>query len=208
MRIQYCVWAFLTLAVLLVPAITACDSGSSGGNDEEDIPEGILYLAGDVFDTLSLVFRQGANPANGDYPAGMTVANGAAEGDYAITLANYSPEDSDAVVNGSAVIEITDTDPYRVSITGTINLADADYSQATLDADASWEAGELPATDNPASLTGTFVVDGSSYSVAAIMAAIEELEGDEQEPLEPPPVAPEDPDSPTPPPAEQTTALR
>lgn len=204
MRIKYCVWAFLTLAVLLMPAITACDSGSSGGDDEEDIPEGILYLAGDVFDTLSLVFRQGADPASGDYPAGMTVANGASEGEYAITLADYSPEDSDAVVTGSAVIEITDTDPYRVSITGTINLADADYSKASLDAAASWEAGESPSSANPSSLTGTFIVDGSSWSVEDIMAALEELDGSEPAP----PPAPVDPDSPTPPPDAQTTTLR
>ncbi len=188
MKIKCCFWTFLTLAVLLMPAITACDSGSSGGDDEEDIPDGILYLASDVFDTLSLVFMEGSDPASGDYPAGMTVANGASEGEYAIALADYSPEDSDAVVNGSAVIEITDTDPYRVSITGSITLANADYSQASLAATASWDEGELPATANPSSLTGTFVVDGSSYSVAEIMAALDEMEGDEPEPLEPPPV--------------------
>lgn len=189
MKLKYWIWTFLTLAVLFTPIITACDSGSSGG-DDEDIPNGILYLAGDVFETLSLVFRQASDPASGSYPAGMTVANGASEGEYAITLENYSPEDSDAVVNGSAVIEITDTDPYGVSITGAINLADADYSRATLDADASWDEGESPTTDNPASLTGSFVVDGTSYAVSDIMAALKELEEDEPDPLEPPDVPP------------------
>lgn len=179
----------LVLAILLVPAITACDSGSS--DDEEDIPEGVLYLARDIFGTLALVFQAGSNPASGSYPAGMTVANGTTEGRYTITLSNFLPEGSDAVVNGSAALAITDTDPYRVTITGTITLSGADYSAASLNAAASWDEGVSPSSAEPSSLTGTFIVDGASYSVPDIMAALDEMNADEPEPPpEVPPVAP------------------
>ncbi len=198
MKKPSCIWTILALAVLLPFVITACDSDSSGGDDEE-IPDGILYLARDVFGTLSLVFKAGSDPASGDYPEGMTVTSGATEGSYTIALASFSPEDSEAVVNGSAALEITDTDPYHVSITGSITLTGADYSTASLSATASWDEGESPSLDNPSSFSGTFVVDGSSYPVKDIMAAIEELDGDEPAP---PPVAPE------PPPADQATSSR
>jgi hypothetical protein len=170
---------FLSLLVIAIFAVSCSGIESLIGikDDKPSIPEDIVDLADGIFSLIGLVFESEADDPALDttYPAGMTVTWVTPETVLRITLTNFSPPDDPGgiVANGSVTLSRTSTSPYTIAFTGSITITNYSYSSVALNGSAVWAAGQEPGDSEPASVTGTFTVDGKAYSIADILDAIE-----------------------------------
>jgi len=169
------------VSALLCLALAACggDLLGGGGDDSPSIPEGVANLAGGIFETIGLVFEsESSDPTLGTYPAGMSVTWVTPGTVLKITFTNYSP-DTGVMVNGSVTLTQTSGNPLTMTFSGSMTITGLEYSSVSLSGTAVWPAGAAdPGDADPESVTGTFTVDGKSYSLADVLAAAEDDDDD------------------------------
>lgn len=190
----------LGLFVLVALIGASCSElGLTGKNDEatdsaQEVPEQTAETAAGIFDLLDMALSSD-NPASGPdpesypdgYPLGMSVT-GSAETAYTISFTDFSPEGSDGpVANGSITIERSwspGDSEATLRASGTIDMQNYEYSRVELELEASFSTdpttGEQT-SDEPDRTSGSFTVDGRSYSFDAITEAIEQLDAEEED---------------------------
>ncbi len=157
--------------------LAACGGLTGGGDDGPSIPEGVASLAGGIFETIDLVFEsESSDPTSGTYPAGMSVAWVTYDTVLKLTFTNYTPN-TGVTVNGSVTLSKTSANPLTMTVVGSMTITGLEYSSASLNGTAVWPAGVAdPGDADPVSVTGTFIVDGKSYSLAEVLAAAQDYD--------------------------------
>jgi hypothetical protein len=187
---QHLVIALAVLLPLIVFMPLSCDLISGGNDDGKDgdptsFPENVLEVAGGIFSLIGMVFEsETEDPTESEsYPTGMTVSWVAQPTVLEITLTDMTPPDwGTVVIEGSITLTQISDSPFIIEIEGTVTLTNYSCASIALDGTATWAAGADPGDSEPESITGTFTVDGTTYDLADLVAAMEEEEEEEEEP--------------------------
>lgn len=168
----------IALAAVLV-SLSGCEDLLNLNPAEDRIPDAVVELAGGVFGLVGMVFEsEGDDPTTTTYPAGMAVVWVAQDTHLRIVLTNFAPPEEGATVraNGELNLQLQSQTPYRIGLVGSIELQGHLYRSVGVDGTATWAPNAEPGDDAPQSMSGTFTVDGTEYSLEKVFEAVQRAE--------------------------------
>lgn len=148
----------------IMEALEDLDDDDIGPDDAPPFDDNVLGTADGIFSLIGLMME---DPA--DYPSGVSVTGD--DVNKVMELRGFEPEPG-IYVSGSISVTVTATSPFAMSVTVSITMSGEFDATVAMTANASWETGD-PGYDPPSAINGTLTFNGTGYSVAELLAALE-----------------------------------
>lgn len=138
----------------------------------DPIPEQVLHYAGGIYELVEDVVTRAMHYDSYDFGDGRSF-QWQSDTVLLLTVTGFIAEpavypDPDLVLNGSLTMTILKNDPWKLGISGTIETSGASSDTSTINGSVLWSRGDNPEDNHPASMSGTFVVNGISYDMSRI----------------------------------------